>query len=69
MGIGIVLVDCWFGVIVMLVVRVWLGDVVLVVWEVVSFDDFVDIGAFELLCCHGSLIFDEMLVLLLVGCW
>jgi hypothetical protein len=42
-----------------------MGDVALVAHGSVSFDEPLDSGAFDLVCRHGSLTEDEMLVPLL----
>jgi hypothetical protein len=42
-----------------------LGDVALVAHQPVSFEEPLDSGAFPLVCRHGSLTADEMLVPLL----
>jgi hypothetical protein len=45
----------WFGSAMAPEVRARLGDVALVAFEPVSFDDPLDSGPFELVCRHGSL--------------
>ena len=45
----------WFGPAMAPSVRSRLGDVALVAYEPVSFDDPADSGPFELVCRHGSL--------------
>jgi hypothetical protein len=57
----------WFGPVVPGPVVGRFGDVALVARDAVSFDDPEDSGPFELVCRHGSLTSDEMLVPLLVG--
>lgn len=60
-----VLDEQWFGPRVSEPVRRRLGDVALVAREAVSFDEPLDSGAFDLVCRHGSLTEEEMLVPLL----
>lgn len=60
-----VLDEQWFGARVSESVQRRMGDVALVAREPVSFDEPLDSGAFELVCRHGSLTEDEMLVPLL----
>jgi hypothetical protein len=55
----------WFGARVADDVRRRMGDVALVPFAPVSFDEPLDSGAFQLVCRHGSLTADEMLVPLL----
>lgn len=55
----------WFGPRVSDAIQRRMGDVALVAREAVSFDEPLDSGAFELVCRHGSLTADEMLVPLL----
>lgn len=50
-----VLDECWFGPVMAPAVRSRLGDVALVAFEPVSFDDPADSGPFALVCRHGSL--------------
>ena len=57
----------WFGPRVPDPVLRRMGDVALVAREAVSFDDPLDSGAFDLVCRHGSLTADEMLVPLLAA--
>ncbi|NCW49327.1 MAG: PglZ domain-containing protein, partial [Actinobacteria bacterium] len=57
----------WFGPRVPPPVRSRLGDVVVAAHEPVSYHDPDDSGPFELVCRHGSLTEQEMLVPLLVG--
>lgn len=57
-----VLDERWFGPRVPEPVVRRMGDVALVAREQVSFDEPLDSGAFELVCRHGSLTADEMLV-------
>ena len=44
-----------------------MGEVALVAREPISFDDPLDSGAFDLVCRHGSLTADEMLVPLMAA--
>jgi predicted AlkP superfamily pyrophosphatase or phosphodiesterase len=60
-----VLDECWFGPRVPEPVARRMGDVALVAHGPVSFDEPLDSGAFDLVCRHGSLTEDEMLVPLL----
>ena len=60
-----VLDEQWFGPRVSETVARRMGDVALVAHAPVSFDEPLDGGAFELVCRHGSLTADEMLVPLL----
>jgi hypothetical protein len=55
----------WFGPVVSPPVQRRLGDVALVAHEPVSFDDAADTGPFPLVCRHGSMTDDEVLVPLL----
>ena len=57
----------WFGPRVTSAARGRLGDVALVARDPISFDDPADSGPFPLVCRHGSLTDDEMLVPLLAG--
>lgn len=57
-----VLDERWFGPRVSDPVARRMGDVALVAREAVSFDDPLDSGSFDLVCRHGSLTADEMLV-------
>lgn len=57
----------WFGPRVSAEARRRMGDVALVPHAPVSFEDPADGGAFELVCRHGSLTADEMLVPLLAS--
>lgn len=57
----------WFGPVVSPPVAGRLGDVALVARERVAFHDPNDTGPFELVCRHGSLTADEMVVPLLVA--
>jgi hypothetical protein len=57
----------WFGPVVSPPVQSRLGDVALVAREPVSFDDPSDNGPYPLVCRHGSLTADEMLVPLLAA--
>lgn len=52
----------WFGPVLSPPVARRLGDVALVAREPISFDDPADTGPFQLVCRHGSLTGDEMLV-------
>lgn len=60
-----VLEERWFGPRVSESIARRMGDVALVSREPVSFEDPMDGGAFDLVCRHGSLTADEMLVPLL----
>lgn len=60
-----VLEEKWFGPRVSDIVARRMGEVALVAREPVSFDDPLDGGAFDLVCRHGSLTAEEMLVPLL----
>lgn len=60
-----VLDEQWFGPRVSDTVARRMGDVALVAHAAVSFDEPLDGGAFDLVCRHGSLTADEMLVPLL----
>lgn len=60
-----VLDECWFGPRVSEPVARRMGDVALVAHGPVSFEEPLDGGAFDLVCRHGSLTEDEMLVPLL----
>ena len=57
-----VLDERWFGLRVPPPVRARLGDVVVAAYEPVSYHDPDDSGPFELICRHGSLTAEEMLV-------
>jgi predicted AlkP superfamily pyrophosphatase or phosphodiesterase len=57
-----VLDEQWFGARVSDSVQRRMGDIALVAREAVSFDEPLDSGAFELVCRHGSLTEEEMLV-------
>lgn len=57
-----VIEENWFGPRVSVEARRRMGDVALVPHAPVSFEDPADGGAFELVCRHGSLTADEMLV-------
>lgn len=57
----------WFGPVVSPPVAARLGDVALVAREPVAYHDPADTGPFALVCRHGSLTADEMVVPLLVG--
>lgn len=57
----------WFGPVVSPPVANRLGDVALVAHQPVAFHDPADTGPFELVCRHGSLTADEMVVPLLVA--
>ncbi|MEY4010664.1 MAG: hypothetical protein RLZZ93_1357, partial [Actinomycetota bacterium] len=57
-----VLDENWFGSRVTAETARRMGDVALVAHAPVSFEDPADGGAFELVCRHGSLTADEMLV-------
>lgn len=52
----------WFGPTVPTPIASRMGDVVVAAREPVSYDDPEDSGPFELICRHGSLTEDEMLV-------
>ena len=60
-----VLDEQWFGPRVSPAIERRMGDVALVARDAVSFDEPLDSGAFDLVCRHGSLTADEMLVPLL----
>jgi predicted AlkP superfamily pyrophosphatase or phosphodiesterase len=60
-----VLDEQWFGPRVSTSVARRMGDVALVAHDAVSFEEPLDGGAFDLVCRHGSLTSDEMLVPLL----
>lgn len=60
-----VLDEQWFGPRVSSAIERRMGDVALVARDAVSFDEPLDSGAFDLVCRHGSLTADEMLVPLL----
>jgi hypothetical protein len=60
-----VLDEQWFGPRISDEIKRRMGDVALVAHAPVSFDEPLDGGAFELVCRHGSLTADEMLVPLL----
>ncbi len=60
-----VLDEQWFGPRVSASVERRMGDVALVAHQPVSFEEPLDSGAFDLVCRHGSLTEDEMLVPLL----
>jgi hypothetical protein len=60
-----VLDEQWFGARVPDYVARRMGDVALVPFAPVSFEEPLDGGAFDLVCRHGSLTADEMLVPLL----
>lgn len=62
-----VIEENWFGPRVSAEARRRMGDVALVPHAPVSFEDPADGGAFELVCRHGSLTADEMLVPLLAS--
>lgn len=62
-----VIEENWFGPRVSPEARRRMGDVALVPHAPVSFEDPADGGAFELVCRHGSLTADEMLVPLLAS--
>ena len=62
-----VLDEQWFGPRVADDIRRRMGDVALVPYAPVSFDEPLDGGAFQLVCRHGSLTADEMLVPLLAA--
>ena len=57
--------EAWFGPRVSDSIVRRMGDVALVAKEAVSFEEPLDSGAYELVCRHGSLTADEMLVPLL----
>ena len=57
----------WFGPVVSPPIAARLGDVALVAREAVTFHDPQDSGPYELVCRHGSLTADEMLVPLLAA--
>jgi hypothetical protein len=57
--------EMWFGPRMSDEVKRRLGDVALVAHQPVSFEEPLDSGAFPLVCRHGSLTADEMLVPLL----
>ena len=57
----------WFGSVVSPPVAARYGDVALVPFEPISFDDPADSGQFPLICRHGSLTSAEMLVPLLAA--
>jgi hypothetical protein len=59
--------DGWFGDALSPVVRARLGDVALIPFEPVAYLDPLDGGDARLVCRHGSLTPDEMLVPLLAG--
>jgi hypothetical protein len=59
--------DGWFGPTVSPPVAARYGDVALVPFEPISFDDPADSGPFPLVCRHGSLTSAEMLVPLLAA--
>lgn len=54
--------ECWFGPLMAPPVAGRLGDVALVAREPVSFDEPADTGPFRLICRHGSMTPDEVLV-------
>lgn len=62
-----VIAEGWFGPTVSAPIAQRLGDVALVAHQLVSFHDPDDSGPFELVCRHGSLTADEMLVPVLAG--
>ena len=62
-----IVADRWFGATVTPTARARLGDVALVARDAVSFDDAADSGPYHLVCRHGSLTADEMLVPLLAA--
>ena len=62
-----VLDEAWFGPRVPDPVVRRMGEVALVAREPISFDDPLDSGAFDLVCRHGSLTADEMLVPLMAA--
>ena len=66
-GVDTVVAEGWLGSTVTPAARGRLGDVALVARLPVSFDDAADTGAFDLVCRHGSLTADEMLVPLLAA--
>lgn len=57
----------WFGPVVSPPVQARLGDVALVAHQPISFDDPADTGPYPLVCRHGSLTADEVLVPLLAA--
>ena len=57
----------WFGPVVSPPVAARYGDVALVPFEPISFHDPADSGPFPLVCRHGALTAEEMLVPLLAG--
>ena len=57
----------WFGPVVSPPVAARFGDVALVPFEAVTFDDPADSGSFPMICRHGSLTSAEMLVPLLAA--
>jgi predicted AlkP superfamily pyrophosphatase or phosphodiesterase len=59
--------ECWFGATVPPNVQHRLGDVALVAFAPVSYDDPADTGPFVLQCRHGSLTSAEVYVPLLAG--
>jgi len=62
-----VIAEGWFGPRVPPPVRARLGDVVVAAYEPVSYHDPDDSGPFELICRHGSLTAEEMLVPLIAA--
>ena len=62
-----VLDEGWFGPVVSPPVQARLGDVALVAHQPISFDDPQDSGPYPLVCRHGSLTSDEVLVPLLTA--
>ena len=62
-----VIAEGWFGPRVPPPVRARLGDVVVAAHEPVSYHDPDDSGPFELICRHGSLTAEEMLVPLIAA--
>ena len=62
-----VLDEGWFGPVVSPPVQARLGDVALVAHQPISFDDPADTGPYPLICRHGSLTADEVLVPLLTA--
>jgi len=62
-----VVADGWFGPSITDGVAARLGDVVVAAHAAVSYDDPDDGGPFDLVCRHGSLTPDEMLVPLIAA--
>ena len=52
--------ECWFGSVIAPPIASRLGDIALVPFAPISFDDPADTGPFELICRHGSLTADEV---------